>query len=72
MQAAYDYTIAYLTGQIPGTPGVQTQVPSKGLAVAAMLFKLEAARALFYRAISEAQIGIGRSLTTSPLPRHQA
>lgn len=56
MQAAYDYTIAYLTGQIPGTPGVQAHVPSKGFAVAAMLFKLEAARALYYRAISEAQV----------------
>jgi alkylation response protein AidB-like acyl-CoA dehydrogenase len=56
MQAAYDYTIAYLTGQIPGTPGAQTDAPSKGYAVTAMLFKLEAARALYYRAISEAQV----------------
>lgn len=56
MQAAYNYTIAYLTGQIPRTPGVQTHIPAKGFAVAAMLFKLEAARALYYRAISEAQV----------------
>ena len=56
MQAAYDYTIAYLTGQIPGAPGFRTEVPAKGYAVAEMLFKLEAARALYYRVISEAPV----------------
>jgi alkylation response protein AidB-like acyl-CoA dehydrogenase len=56
MQAAYDYTIAYLTGQIPGAPGLQTEATIKGYAVAEMLFTLEAARALYYRAISEAQV----------------
>ena len=61
MQAAYDYTIAYLTGQVPGAPGLQTEVPTKGHAVAEMLFTLEAARALYYRAISEAQRRTRRS-----------
>jgi alkylation response protein AidB-like acyl-CoA dehydrogenase len=56
MQAAYDFTIAYLTGKIPGTPGVQTEIPTKGHAVAEMLFTLEAARALYYRAIAEARV----------------
>jgi alkylation response protein AidB-like acyl-CoA dehydrogenase len=56
MQAAYDFTIAYLTGRIPGGPGMQTEVPAKGHAVARMLFTLEAARALFYRSISECQV----------------
>jgi alkylation response protein AidB-like acyl-CoA dehydrogenase len=56
MQASYDYTIAYLTGQISGAPGLQTEVPAKGYAIAEMLFMLEAARALYYRAISEAQV----------------
>ncbi len=56
MQAAYDYTIAYLTGRIPGAPGLRTEVPAKGYAVAEMLFKLEAARALYYRVISEAPV----------------
>ena len=55
MQSAYDYTIAYLTGQIPGAPGLQTEATAKGYAVAEMLFTLEATRALYYRAISEAQ-----------------
>ncbi len=56
MQAAYDYTIAYLTGKIPGTPGLSTEVATKGHAVAEMLFTLEAARALYYRAIAEARV----------------
>jgi alkylation response protein AidB-like acyl-CoA dehydrogenase len=53
MQAAYDFTVAYLTGRVPGAPGLQTEAPAKGHAVARMLFTLEAARALFYRSISE-------------------
>jgi alkylation response protein AidB-like acyl-CoA dehydrogenase len=56
MQAAYDTTIAYLTGQIAGAPGLQTDAAAKGYAVADMLFTLEAARALYYRAISEARV----------------
>ena len=55
MQASYDYTITYLTGNISGAPGLQTEATAKGYAVAEMLFTLEAARALYYRAISEAQ-----------------
>lgn len=55
MQAAYDYAIAYLTGQIPGAPGLRSEGAAKGYAVAEMLFRLEAARALYYRAISEAR-----------------
>jgi alkylation response protein AidB-like acyl-CoA dehydrogenase len=56
MQAAYDYTISYLTGRIPGAPGLQTEVTAKGHAVAEMLFTLEAARALYYRAVAEARV----------------
>jgi alkylation response protein AidB-like acyl-CoA dehydrogenase len=57
MQAAYDYAIAYLTGKVPGAAGLQTEMASKGHAVAEMLFTLEAARALYYRAIAEARVG---------------
>ena len=56
MQAAYDGTIAYLTGDMSGSPGLHTDVVVKGHAVADMLFALEAARALYYRAISEARV----------------
>jgi alkylation response protein AidB-like acyl-CoA dehydrogenase len=55
MQASYDYTIAYLTGNVAGAPGLQTEATARGYAVAEMLFTLEAARALYYRAISEAR-----------------
>ncbi len=56
MQAAYDFAIAYLTARVPGSPGMQTEAPAKGYAVAQMLFTLEAARALFYRSISECRL----------------
>jgi alkylation response protein AidB-like acyl-CoA dehydrogenase len=64
MQASYDYALAYLAGEVSGAPGLQTEVPAKGHAVAEMLFALEAARALYYRAISEAAPG-------APLPAVQ-
>ena len=53
MQAAYDFTIDYLTGEVPGAPGGRAEAPATGYAVAEMLFALEATRALYYRAISE-------------------
>jgi alkylation response protein AidB-like acyl-CoA dehydrogenase len=56
MQAAYDGALAYLTGQLAGSPGLHTEAAVKGHAVAEMLFTLEAARALYYRAISEARV----------------
>jgi alkylation response protein AidB-like acyl-CoA dehydrogenase len=56
MQAAYDYTLAYLTGKVPGAPGLQGEAPARGYAVAEMLFLLEVTRALYYRAISEERL----------------
>ena len=56
MQAAYDFTIAYLTGQIPDAPSRKEIGPATGYAVAEMLFTLETTRALFYRAISEERL----------------
>ena len=56
MQAAYDGALAYLTGRMPGAPPLHTEVGAKGLAIAEVLFTLEAARALYYRAISEARV----------------
>lgn len=54
MQKAYDDAVAYLVGNLDGAPAKGDISPEKGHAVAHMLFKLEAARALYYRAISEA------------------
>ena len=56
MQAAYDFTITYLTGQVPGASGVPREAPAVGYPVAEMLFTLEATRALYYRAISEQRL----------------
>lgn len=56
MQAAYDGAIAYLSGGMAGAPALHTEVAAKGPAIAEVLFALEAARALYYRAISEAQV----------------
>ena len=54
-QAAYDFTIAYLRGEIEGVPPVKRrQFPTKQLAVADMNVKLESAKALWFQAISEA------------------
>jgi alkylation response protein AidB-like acyl-CoA dehydrogenase len=56
MQAAYDGALAYLTGGMPGAPPPRAEIASKGNAIAEMLFAIECARALYYRAISEAQV----------------
>jgi alkylation response protein AidB-like acyl-CoA dehydrogenase len=65
MQAAWDGALAYLKGDMPGAPGLQTSdvklatlagAAAKGPAVAEMLFTLEATRALYYRAVSEARV----------------
>jgi alkylation response protein AidB-like acyl-CoA dehydrogenase len=56
MQAAWDGALTYLTGRMPGAPVPHTEIAAKGQAIAEMLFAIEAARALYYRAISEAQV----------------
>jgi len=56
MQAAWDGALAYLTGRMPGAPIPHTEIAAKGHAVAEMLFAIESARALYYRAISEARV----------------
>ena len=56
MQAAYTYTLEYLTGSAPGAPSRGQIGHTIGNAVAEMLCKVEAARALYYRSISEAQL----------------
>jgi alkylation response protein AidB-like acyl-CoA dehydrogenase len=56
-QAAYDFTVAYLRGELPGTPPVKRRMyPTKQIAVAQMLITLEQTRALFERVIAEARV----------------
>ena len=57
-QAAYDFTIRYLRGEVPGTPPVKRRMyPTKQLAVAEMRVKLEAAKCLWFQAVTEAAAG---------------
>lgn len=55
-QAAYDFTVQYLRGEVPGEPPVKRrQYPTKQLAVAQMRIQLESMRSIFARAIAEAK-----------------
>src|SRR5436189_5264794 len=55
-QAAYDFTLAYLRGEVPGTPPVKRRMfPTKQIAVAEMHGMLEQTKALWFRAVSEAR-----------------
>ena len=54
-QAAYDFTVAYLRGEVPGTPPVKRRMyPTKQIAVAEMRIMLEQTKALWFQVISEA------------------
>ena len=55
-QAAYDFTIAYLRGEVLGTPPVKRRMfPTKQIAVAEMRVALEQTKALWFQAITEAR-----------------
>jgi alkylation response protein AidB-like acyl-CoA dehydrogenase len=55
-QAAYDFTVSYLRGELPGTPPVKRRMfPTKQIAVAEMRIVLEQTKALWFQAISEAR-----------------
>jgi alkylation response protein AidB-like acyl-CoA dehydrogenase len=56
-QAAYDFTVSYLRGEVEGTPPVKRRMyPTKQIAVAEMRVKLEQTRALFLHTIREAHV----------------
>jgi alkylation response protein AidB-like acyl-CoA dehydrogenase len=56
-QAAYDFTVQYLRGEVPGTPPVKRRMyPTKQVAVAEMRVKLEATRALFLQNARDARV----------------
>jgi alkylation response protein AidB-like acyl-CoA dehydrogenase len=55
-QAAYDFTVRYLRGEIAGTPPVKRRMfPTKQIAVAEMRVMLEQTKALWFQAITEAR-----------------
>ena len=54
-QAAYDFTVKYLRGEMPNTPPIKRRMyPTKQIAVAQMRIMLEQTKALWFQAISEA------------------
>jgi alkylation response protein AidB-like acyl-CoA dehydrogenase len=54
--AAYDFTVQYLRGEVPGEPPIKRrQFPTKQITVAQMRIQLEAMKSLFSRAIQEAK-----------------
>jgi len=54
-QAAYDFTVQYLRGEVPGTPPVKRRMyPTKQIAVAQMHIKLEQTKAIWFQAVTEA------------------
>ncbi len=60
-QACYDFTVAYLRGEVPGTPPVKRRMyPTKQIAVANMRLMLEQTKAIWFQAISEARPDPGK------------
>jgi alkylation response protein AidB-like acyl-CoA dehydrogenase len=60
-QAAYDFTVSYLRGELPGTPPVKRRMyPTKQIAVAEMRVMLEQTKALWFQSISEACANPGK------------
>jgi alkylation response protein AidB-like acyl-CoA dehydrogenase len=56
-QAAYDFTVSYLRGEVPGASvGKRRGSMVKQLAVAEMRIKLEQTKALWFQAVSEARV----------------
>jgi alkylation response protein AidB-like acyl-CoA dehydrogenase len=56
-QAAYDFTVKYLRGEVEGQPPVKRRMyPTKQIAAAEMYIRLQQTRALFERTIAEARV----------------
>ena len=55
-QAAYDFTVSYLRGEVEGIPVKRRMYPTKQITVADMFVKLQQARSLFDRVVREARV----------------
>jgi alkylation response protein AidB-like acyl-CoA dehydrogenase len=57
-QAAFDFTVGYLRGEVDGAPpaGAARHSPAKQMAVAEMRIKLEQSKAMFWRIVHEARL----------------
>ena len=57
MQGAYDFTVKYLRGEVPGMPPVKRRMyPTKQIAVAQMRVMLEQTKVLWFQVMREARI----------------
>ncbi len=55
-QAAFDFTVQYLRGEVPNTPPVKRRMyPTKQLAVAQMRIMLEQTKCIWYQAVCDAR-----------------
>ena len=69
--AAYEFTIKYLRGEVPGMPPVKRRMyPTKQIAVAEMFVKLEQTRALFLRMLDDARVIRPRMRACAPTRRN--
>lgn len=60
-QAAYEFTVAYLRGEVEGLPPVKRRMyPTKQIAVAEMFITLQQTRALFERTVREAGVDVSK------------
>jgi alkylation response protein AidB-like acyl-CoA dehydrogenase len=56
-QAAYDFTVQYLRGEVPGMPPVKRRMyPTKQIAVAQMRIILEQTKAVWFKALDDARL----------------
>jgi alkylation response protein AidB-like acyl-CoA dehydrogenase len=70
-QAAYDFTVQYLRGEVPGMPPVKRRMyPTKQIAVAEMRVKLEQTRALFLQNARDAKVDPDRDTRMRLLAAH--
>jgi len=70
-QAAYDFSVAYLRGEVPGTPPVKRRMyPTKQIAVAQMRVMLEQTRALFLQNARDARVDPDKDMRMRLLATH--
>ncbi len=70
-QAAYDFTVAYLRAEVPGTSAVKRRMyPTKQIAVAEMKVKLEQTRAMFLQNARAARVDPSKEVRLALLATH--
>jgi alkylation response protein AidB-like acyl-CoA dehydrogenase len=70
-QAAYDFTVTYLRGEVPGMAPVKRRMyPTKQMAVAQMRITLEQTRALFLQTLADARIDPDKDTRMRHLTAH--